>query len=188
MQKINTKKMTKEQMAKLLEEAQVNQQAAEKAREEALAALSAKASELSRQGAELDALRAGLEAGEKALDEARRRAQDMTINLEMLDEARKKAEAEKRELAEQLGKRTVELGSVKGDLRKTAVELNDVRAQLAAAESANAKKELLLGGLCEKLAAQRTVAEWCIEHPWRNLWRAFLWWLKGEPVNTANTK
>lgn len=70
MQKINTKKMTKEQMAKLLEEAQANQQAAEKAREEALAALSAKASELSRQGAELDALRNKLKDTEAALGRA----------------------------------------------------------------------------------------------------------------------
>lgn len=180
MQKINTKKLTKEQMAKMLEEAQAAQEAAEADAATYFDDGAKLAGENEKLRGQIGELTAKLEENEKALDEARRRAQDMTVNLEMLDEARKKAEAEKRELAEQLGKRTVELGSAKGDLRKNAAELSGVRTRLAEAESANAKKELLLGGLCEKLAAQRTMAEWCIEHPWRNLWRAFLCWLKGE--------
>ncbi len=180
MQKINIKKLTKEQMAKLLEEAQAAQQAAEKAEAERFEEGVKLAEENEKLHGQIGELTAKLKESEKALDEARRRAQNMTTNLEMLDEARKKAEAEKRELAEQLGKRTVEFGSVK-------TELESVRTQLAEEKNANSSKGKLLDGMCERI---RTIAgvrdtyrdsfRWCIDHPWRNLWRCFVWRLKGE--------
>ena len=173
MQKINIKKLTKERIAEMYAEVKSAYDAAMDDEER-------RVKELSERNAELIALRAELEESEKALDEARRRAQDMTAKLEMLDEARKKAEVEKRELAEQLGKRTVELGSAK-------TELNDVKTQLAAAENANSSKDKLLDGLCERIRTITGVRDtyrdsfrWCIDHPWRNLWRCFVWWLKGE--------
>lgn len=173
MQKINIKKLTKERIAEMYAEVKSAYDAAMDDEER-------RVEELSERNAELIALRAELEESEKALDEARRRAQDMTAKLEMLDEARKKAEAEKRELAEQLGKRTVELGSAK-------TELNDVKTQLAAAENANSSKDKLLDGLCERIRTITGVRDtyrdsfrWCIDHPWRNLWRCFVWRLKGK--------
>lgn len=173
MQKINIKKLTKERIAEMYAEVKSAYDAAMDDEER-------RVEELSERNAELIALRAELEESEKALDEARRRAQDMTAKLEMMDEARKKAEAEKRELAEQLGKRTVELGSAK-------TELNDVKTQLAAAENANSSKDKLLDGLCERIRTITGVRDtyrdsfrWCIDHPWRNLWRCFVWRLKGE--------
>lgn len=173
MQKINIKKLTKERIAEMYAEVKSAYDAAMDDEER-------RVEELSERNAELIALRAELEESEKALDEARRRAQDMIAKLEMLDEARKKAEAEKRELAEQLGKRTVELGSAK-------TELNDVKTQLAAAENANSSKDKLLDGLCERIRTITGVRDtyrdsfrWCIDHPWRNLWRCFVWRLKGE--------
>lgn len=173
MQKINIKKLTKERIAEMYAEVKSAYDAAMDDEERRI-------KELSERNAELIALRAELEESEKALDEARRRAQNMTANLEMLDEARKKAEAEKRELAEQLGKRTVELGSAK-------TELNDARVRLAEAENANSSKDKLLDGMCERIRAITGVRDtyrdsfrWCIDHPWRNLWRCFVWRLKGE--------
>ena len=65
--------------------------------------------------------------------------------------------------------------------------MDDVKTQLAAAENANSSKDKLLDGLCERIRTITGVRDtyrdsfrWCIDHPWRNLWRCFVWRLKGK--------
>lgn len=185
MQKINIKKVTKEQMLRMLEEAQAGREAAE-----------SRETELHRQIGELAVK---LEENEKALEEvtAKYKSADHSAAMlrERIDEAEKlrdealeahgedmkaveKAKNENRELAKQLGERMVELKAAEENARKTAVEMNSIRAQLAEAENRANRKEELLSEALRTLKKEKAIKEdyhecfkWCMAHPWRNVWR-----------------
>lgn len=178
MQKINIKKYTKEQMLKMLEEAQTGQEAAE---------------------AEANVLRAKLTETEKTLDVVSAQYKSADHSAAMLrsriDEAEKvrdqaleahgedmkaieKAKNESRELAKQLGERMVELKAAEENARKAAVKTNSIRAQLSEAEANAKRKEELLCGALNALKKEKAIKEdyheslkWCMAHPWRNVWR-----------------
>lgn len=178
MQKINIKKVTKEQMAKMLETAY-------EANENANVELERTATQIHAQQEEIAALRAKLEETERALEET---STALKLRTEECDKLREKlndaetalgranaeaasAKSEGRTLADQLGKRTVELSAAKKDI-------GELQERLAAAEAANEKKNELLDGAISRLKAERSVKEsyheawkWCMAHPWRNLWR-----------------
>ena len=199
MQKINIKKMTKEQMLAMLEAAVSEKENAEKAREEVLASLSAKETMLSQQGAAMNELTVKLEENEKALEEVTAKYKSADHSAAMLrsriDEAEKlrnqaleahgedmkaleKAKNESRELAKRLGERMVELKAAEENARKAAVEMNSIRAQLSEAETNAKRKEELLCGALHAIKTERSIKEdyheslkWCVAHPWRNVWR-----------------
>lgn len=178
MQKINIKKVTKEQMLKMLEEAQTGQEAAE---------------------AEANVLRAKLTETEKTLDVVSAQYKSADHSAAMLrsriDEAEKmrdqaleahgedmkaieKAKNESRELAKQLGERMVELKAAEENARKAAVETNSIRAQLSEAETNAKRKEELLCAALHTIKTEKSIKEdyheslkWCMAHPWRNVWR-----------------
>lgn len=178
MQKINIKKVTKEQMLKMLEEALDKQEAAE---------------------TEANVLRAKLTETEKTLDVVSAQYKSADHSAAMLrsriDEAEKmrdqaleahgedmkaieKAKNESRELAKQLGERMVELKAAEENARKAAVEMNSIRAQLSEAETNAKRKEELLCAALNALKKEKAIKEdyheslkWCMVHPWRNVWR-----------------
>lgn len=185
MQKINIKKVTKEQMLAMLEEAQGKQAAAE-----------SREAELREQ---IGALTGKLEENEKALEEvtAKYKSADHSAAIlrSRIDEekvlrdqalevhgedmkALEKAKNESRELAKQLGERMVELKAAEENARATAVEMNSVRAQLSEAETHAKRKEELLCAALHTIKTERSIKEdyheslkWCMAHPWRNVWR-----------------
>ena len=193
MQKINIKKLTKEKLAEMYAEAKSAYDAAMDDEER-------RVRELEEQSKELIALTEKLEANEKALDEmtalyksANHSAAILRSRIDeaekLRDEALEKAKNESRELAKQLGEREIELAKAKQECE------SELAKQRVEAEKAFMKMHATINDLLKQLEAQRDISEdyhkslkWCMAHPWRNLWRAFLWWLKGEPVNTANTK
>ncbi|MFR6535264.1 MAG: hypothetical protein ACLVBN_06880 [Oscillibacter sp.] len=199
MQKINIKKVTKEQMLKLLEEAAEKQEAAE-----AEAAAHFKdgvklAEENEKLRREIGTLTEKLEENEKALEEvtAKYKSADHSAAIlrSRIDEekvlrdqalevhgedmkALEKAKNESRELAKQLGERMVELKAAEENARATAVEMNSVRAQLSEAETHAKRKEELLCAALHTIKTERSIKEdyheslkWCMAHPWRNVWR-----------------
>lgn len=199
MQKINIKKVTKEQMLKLLEEAAEKQEAAE-----AEAAAHFKdgvklAEENEKLRGEIGTLTEKLEENEKALEEvtAKYKSADHSAAIlrSRIDEekvlrdqalevhgedmkALEKAKNESRELAKQLGERMVELKAAEENARATAVEMNSVRAQLSEAETHAKRKEELLCAALHTIKTERSIKEdyheslkWCMAHPWRNVWR-----------------
>lgn len=185
MQKINIKKVTKEQMLKMLEEALDKQEAAE-----------SREAELRGQ---ISALTEKLEENEKALEEVTAKYKSADHSAAMLrsriDEAEKlrdqaleahgedmkaleKAKNESRELAKQLGERMVELKAAEENARKTAVEMNSIRTQLSEAETNAKRKEELLCAALHTIKTEKSIKEgyhkslkWCMAHPWRNMWR-----------------
>lgn len=193
MQKINIKKVTKEQMLKMLEEAAEKQEAAE-----AEAAAHFKdgvklAEENEKLRGEIGALTEKLEENEKALEEVTAKYKSADHSAAMLrsriDEAEKmrdqaleahgedmkaleKAKNESRELAKQLGEREIELAKVKQECE------SELAKQRAEAEKALMKMNAIINGLLKRLEAQRDISEdyhkslkWCMAHPWRNVWR-----------------
>ena len=199
MQKINIKKVTKEQMLKMLEEAAEKQEAAE-----AEAAAHFKdgvklAEENEKLRREIGTLTEKLEENEKALEEvtAKYKSADHSAAIlrsrideekELRDQALEvhgedmkaleKAKNESRELAKQLGERMVELKAAEENARATAVEMNSVRAQLSEAETHAKRKEELLCAALHTIKTERSIKEdyheslkWCMAHPWRNVWR-----------------
>ena len=199
MQKINVKKVTKEQMLKMLEEAAEKQEAAE-----AEAAAHFKdgvklAEENEKLRGQIGALTEKLEENEKALEEvtAKYKSADHSAAIlrSRIDEekvlrdqalevhgedmkALEKAKNESRELAKQLGERMVELKAAEENARATAVEMNSVRAQLSEAETHAKRKEELLCAALHTIKTERSIKEdyheslkWCMAHPWRNVWR-----------------
>lgn len=199
MQKINIKKVTKEQMLKMLEEAAEKQEAAE-----AEAAAHFKdgvklAEENEKLRREIGTLTEKLEENEKALEEvtAKYKSADHSAAIlrSRIDEekvlrdqalevhgedmkALEKAKNESRELAKQLGERMVELKAAEENARATAVEMNSVRAQLSEAETHAKRKEELLCAALHTIKTERSIKEdyheslkWCMAHPWRNVWR-----------------
>ena len=199
MQKINIKKVTKEQMLKMIEEAAEKQEAAE-----AEAAAHIKdgvklAEENEKLRREIGTLTEKLEENEKALEEvtAKYKSADHSAAIlrSRIDEekvlrdqalevhgedmkALEKAKNESRELAKQLGERMVELKAAEENARATAVEMNSVRAQLSEAETRAKRKEELLCAALHTIKTERSIKEdyheslkWCMAHPWRNVWR-----------------
>lgn len=196
---INVKKYTKDQMAKMVEEATERQEAAE-----AEAAAHFKAGVKLAEGneklrGEIGTLTEKLEENEKALEEVTAKYKSADHSAAMLrsriDEAEKmrdqaleahgedmkaleKAKNESRELAKQLGERMVELKAAEENARKTAVEMNSIRAQLSEAETNAKRKEELLCAALHTIKTEKSIKEdyhkslkWCMAHPWRNVWR-----------------
>lgn len=164
MQKINIKKVTKEQMLAMLEEAESKREAAEAE----TVALRTKLEETERA---LDTTSAALKLRAGEQDKLREKLSDTEASLGRANAEAASAKSEGRKLADQLGKRTVELSAAKKDNA-------ELQARLAAAEAANEKKNELLDGAIDRLKAERSVKEsyheawkWCMAHPWRNLWR-----------------
>lgn len=199
MQKINIKKVTKEQMLKMLEEAQDKQEAAE-----AEAAAHFKdgvklAEENEKLRGEIGALTGKLEENEKALEEVTAKYKSADHSAAMLrsriDEAEKlrdqaleahgedmkaleKAKNENRELAHLLGKRELELAEAKQRREDTLRGMDELKGRLEAAEGRAKRKEELLCGALNALKKEKAIKEdyhecfkWCMAHPWRNVWR-----------------
>ena len=199
MQKINIKKVTKEQMLKMIEEAAEKQEAAEA---EAAAHFKdgvklSEENEKLRRG--IGTLTKKLKESEKALEKVTAKyksaAPSAAILRSRIDEekvlrdqalevhgedmkALEKAKNESRELAKQLGERMVELKAAEENARATAVEMNSVRAQLSEAETHAKRKEELLCAALHTIKTERSIKEdyheslkWCMAHPWRNVWR-----------------
>lgn len=185
MQKINIKKVTKEQMLAMLEEAQGKQAAAE-----------SRETELREQ---IGALTAKLEENEKALEEVTAKYKSADHSAAMLrsriDEAEKlrdqaleahgedmkvleKAKNENRELAHLLGKRELELAEAKQRREDTLRGMDELKAQLSEAETNAKRKEELLCAALHTIKTEKSIKEgyhkslkWCMAHPWRNVWR-----------------
>lgn len=185
MQKINIKKVTKEQMLKMLEEALDKQEAAE-----------SREAELRGQ---IGTLTEKLEENEKALEEVTAKYKSADHSAAMLrsriDEAEKlrdealeahgedmkaieKAKNESRELAHLLGKRELELAEAKQRRDDALGEAAHLRGELKVAEDRAARKEELLDEALHTIKTEKSIKEdyheslkWCMAHPWRNLWR-----------------
>lgn len=185
MQKINIKKVTKEQMLKMLEEALDKQEAAE-----------SRETELRGQ---IGALTEKLEENEKALEEVTAKFKSADHSAAMLrsriDEAEKvrdqaleahgedmkaieKVKNENRELAHLLGKRELELAEAKQRREDTLRGMEELKGQLKAAEGRAKRKDELLDEALHRLEVEKAIAEgyheslkWCMAHPWRNVWR-----------------
>lgn len=199
MQKINIKKVTKEQMLAMLEEAQGKQEAAE-----AEAATHFKdgvklAEENEKLRGQIGELTVKLEENEKALDEVTAKYKSADHSAAMLrsriDEAEKlrdqaleahgedmkaleKAKNENRELAHLLGKRELELAEAKQRREDTLRGMEELKGQLKAAEGRAKRKDELLDEALHRLEVEKAIAEdyheslkWCMAHPWRNVWR-----------------
>lgn len=185
MQKINIKKVTKEQMLKMLEEALDKQEAAE-----------SREAELRGQ---IGTLTEKLEENEKALEEVTAKYKSADHSAAMLrsriDEAEKlrdealeahgedmkaieKAKNESRELAHLLGKRELELAEAKQRRDDALGEAAHLRGELKVAEDRAARKDELLDEALHAIKTERSIKEdyheslkWCMAHPWRNVWR-----------------
>lgn len=185
MQKINIKKVTKEQMLKMLEEALDKQEAAE-SRETELRG-------------EIGTLTEKLEVNEKALEEVTVKYKSADHSAAMLrsriDEAEKvrdqaleahgedmkaieKVKNESRELAHLLGKRELELAEAKQRREDTLRGMEELKGQLKAAEGRAKRKDELLDEALHRLEVEKAIDEdyheslkWCMAHPWRNVWR-----------------
>ena len=196
---INIKKYTKDQMAKMVEDAAEKQEAAE-----AEAAAYFKdgvklAEENEKLRGQIGALTEKLEENEKALEEVTAKYKSADHSAAMLrsriDEAEKlrdqaleahgedmkaleKAKNENRELAHLLGKRELELAEAKQRRDDTLRGMDELKGQLKAAEGRAARKDELLDEALYRLDIQKSIAEdyheslkWCMAHPWRNVWR-----------------
>ena len=185
MQKINIKKVTKEQMLKMLEEALDKQEAAE-SREAELRG-------------EIGTLTEKLEENEKALEEVTAKYKSADHSAAMLrlriDEAEKlrdqaldahgedmkaieKAKNESRELAHLLGKRELELAEAKQRHDDALGEAVHLKGQLKVEEGRAKRKDELLDEALHAIKTERSIKEdyheslkWCMAHPWRNVWR-----------------
>ena len=199
MQKINIKKYTKEQMLKMLEEAQNKQEAAEAEAATHFKDGAKLAEENEKLRGEIGALTEKLEANEKALDEMTARYKSANHSAAILrsriDEekalrdqaleahgedmkALEKAKNESRELAHLLGKRELELAEAKQRHDDALAEAAHLCGELRAAEDRAARKEELLRAALNTIKTEKSIKEdyhqslkWCMAHPWRNLWR-----------------
>ena len=199
MQKINIKKVTKEQMLKMLEEALDKQEAAEAEAATHFKDGAKLAEENEQLREQIGALTAKLEENEKALEEVTAKYKSADHSAAMLrsriDEAEKlrdqaleahgedmkaleKAKNENRELAHLLGKRELELAEAKQRREDTLRGMDELKGRLKAAESGAARKGELLDEALHRLEVEKAIAEdyheslkWCMAHPWRNVWR-----------------
>lgn len=164
MQKINTKKLTKEQMARMLETAY-------EANENANAELERTAGQIHGQQEEIAALRAELDKARAQYKAADQYAAALKAQIEVMDAG----------LAE--GKRTLDglrtqLEKTERTLGERETEIGEVKTQLVAAEAATRKKDELLDEAIHRMKMEKKIKEtyhesweWCMAHPWRNLWR-----------------
>ena len=190
MQKINIKKVTKEQMLKMLEEAAEKQEAAE-----AEAAAHFKdgvklAEENEKLRGEIGTLTEKLEENEKALEEATAKYKSADHSAAMLrsriDEAEKmrdqalEAHGEDMKAIEKAKNesRELELAEAKQRHDDALTEAAHLRGELKVAEDRAARKEELLCGALHTIKTERSIKEdyheslkWCMAHPWRNVWR-----------------
>lgn len=196
MQKINIKKYTKEQMLKMLEEAQDKQEAAEAEAATHFKDGAKLAEENEKLRGEIGALTEKLEANEKALDEmtalyksADHAAENMRGKIEHLDKAlseamekREAAEKESDALCSELARANEARKKAESEGRELAKRLGEREIELAKqrveAEKAFMKMHATINGLLKRLEAQKNISEdyhkslkWCMAHPWRNLWR-----------------
>lgn len=188
MQKINIKKYTKEQMLKMLEEAQDKQEAAEAEAATHFKDGAKLAEENEKLRGEIGALTEKLEANEKALDEmtalyksADRAVKNMRGKIEYLDKAlseatekreaaKKEAEAlrseiaranEARKKAESEGRELAkQLGEREIELAKVKQECeSELAKQRVEAEKAFMKMHATIEGLLKRLEAQKDISE-----------------------------
>lgn len=199
MQKINIKKYTKEQMLKMLEEAQDKQEAAEAEAAAHLKDGAKLAEENEKLRGEIGALTEKLEANEKALDEMtalyksanhsaailrsrideEKALRDQALEVHGEDmKALEKAKNESRELAHLLGKRELELAEAKQRHDDALTEAAHLCGELKAAEERAKRKEELLCAALHTIKTEKSIKEdyhqslkWCMAHPWRNVWR-----------------
>lgn len=199
MQKINIKKVTKEQMLAMLEEARDAQGRAEATAATYFEDGAKLAEENEKLRGQIGELTAKLEENEKALEEVAAKYKSADHSAAMLrsriDEAEKlrdqaleahgedmkaleKAKNENRELAHLLGKRELELAETKQRREDTLRGMEELKGQLKAAEGRAARKDELLDEALHRLEVEKAIAEdyheslkWCMAHPWRNVWR-----------------
>ena len=199
MQKINIKKYTKEQMLKMLEEAQDKQEAAEAEAAAHFKDGAKLAEENEKLRGEIGALTEKLEANEKALDEMtalyksanhsaailrtrideEKALRDQALEAHGEDmKALEKAKNESRELAHLLGKRELELAEAKQRHDDALTEAVHLRGELKAVEGRAKHKEELLCAALHTIKTEKSIKEdyhkslkWYMAHPWRNLWR-----------------
>lgn len=192
MQKINIKKVTKEQMLAMLE-------AAESRGAEAFGQLEDAVNTAEKLRGQIGTLTEKLEENEKALEEVTAKYKSADHSAAMLrsriDEAEKmrdqaleahgedmkaleKAKNESRELAHLLGKRELELAEAKQRREDTLRGMDELKGQLKAAEGNAKRKEELLCAALNALKKEKAIKEdyheslkWCMAHPWRNVWR-----------------
>lgn len=178
MQKINIKKVTKEQMLAMLEEALDKQSAAESEASELTGKLEENKKALEEVTAKYKSadhsaamLRSRIDEAEKLRDQAlEAHGEDM--------KALEKAKNENRELAHLLGKRELELAEAKQRREDTLRGMEELKGQLKAAEGRAKRKDELLDEALHRLEVEKAIAEdyheslkWCMAHPWRNVWR-----------------
>ena len=199
MQKINIKKVTKEQMLAMLEEAQGKQEAAEAEAATYFEDGAKLAEENEKLRGQNGALTEKLEENEKALEEVTAKYKSADHSAAMLrsriDEAEKmrdhaleahgedmkaieKAKNESRELAHLLGKRDLELAEAKRRHDDALGEAAHLKGRLKVEEGRAARKDELLDEALHRLEVEKAIAEdyheslkWCMAHPWRNVWR-----------------
>lgn len=179
MQKINIKKVTKEQMLKMLEEALDKQEAAESREAELRGQIGKLTEKLEENEKALEEVTAKYESADHSaallrsrIDEAKK-MRDQALEAHGEDmKAIEKAKNESRELAKQLGEREIELAKVKQECE------SELAKQRAEAEKALMKMNAIINGLLKQFEAQRDISEdyhkslkWCMAHPWRNVWR-----------------
>lgn len=171
MQKINIKKVTKEQMLKMLEEAAEKQEAAE-----AEAAAHFKdgvklAEENEKLRREIGTLTEKLEENEKALEEVTAKYKSADHSAAMLRSRIDEAEKMRDQALEAHGEDMKALEKAKDESRELAKQLSE-------AETHAKRKEELLCAALHTIKTERSIKEdyheslkWCMAHPWRNVWR-----------------
>lgn len=185
MQKINIKKVTKEQMLKMLEEALDKQEAAESRETELRGQIGALAEKLEENEKALEEVTAKFKSADHSaamlrsrIDEAEK-VRDQALEAHGEDmKAIEKVKNESRELAHLLGKRELELAEAKQRREDTLRGMEELKGQLKAAEGRAKRKDELLDEALHRLEVEKAIAEdyheslkWCMAHPWRNVWR-----------------
>ena len=185
MQKINIKKVTKEQMLKMLEEALDKQEAAESRETELRGQIGALAEKLEENEKALEEVTAKFKSADHSaamlrsrIDEAEK-VRDQALEAHGEDmKAIEKVKNESRELAHLLGKRELELAEAKQRREDTLRGMDELKGQLKAAEGRAKRKDELLDEALHRLEVEKAIAEdyheslkWCMAHPWRNVWR-----------------
>ena len=185
MQKINIKKVTKEQMLKMLEAALDKQEAAESGETELRGQIGALAEQLEENEKALEEVTAKFKSADHSaamlrsrIDEAEK-VRDQALEAHGEDmKAIEKVKNESRELAHLLGKRELELAEAKQRREDTLRGMEELKGQLKVAEGRAKRKDELLDEALHRLEVEKAIAEdyheslkWCMAHPWRNVWR-----------------
>lgn len=163
---INVKKHTKDQMAKMVEEAQK------------------KADSLSEEAAHLysrnDELMEKLELTEKLLDTAKREKADMKLNLRMLSDENSALKQKNTMLTESISQmngeainKANEIANLKADADALRNKLADTEAALERANAVVDRNTSALKQLHIEFCNTEQRADYAERHPWRNLWAWF---------------